>query len=85
MNAIAHAQLALLAVDDGDPAQAQRYLARAQHDARTTARRDRQIVEIAALVVAGNRRRATGLALMHTAEFAADADLLSGLVDGAGT
>jgi hypothetical protein len=52
---------------------------RAKRHARTTARRDRQVVEIAALVVAGQRERAAGLAVVHTAEFPDDADLLARL------
>ena len=77
MNAIAHALLAVVAADDGNTSAAQRHIADAQRHARTTARRDRQIVEIAALVVAGNRERAAGLALEHAAEFSDDAELLA--------
>jgi hypothetical protein len=77
MNAIAHAILAVSASDDGDTAAAQAHISRAQRQARTTARRDRQVVEIAALVVAGARQRAAGLALVHTAEFPDDAELLA--------
>ena len=52
------------------------HIARAQQQTRTTARRERQVVEIAALVVAGDRRRAAGLALEHIVEFPDDAELL---------
>ena len=83
MNAIAHALLAVLATDEGDPAAAQAHLATAQRQSRTTARRHRQIVEIAALVVAGQRRRAAGLAVVHAEEFPDDAGLLQ-RVTGAG-
>ena len=77
MHPITQALLALMAADDGDTAAARAHVATAQRHARRTARRDRQIVEIAALVVAGNRARAAGLALEHTAEFPDDADLLA--------
>jgi hypothetical protein len=46
---------------------------RGQEPARTTGRRDRQILEIAGLVAAGDHRRAAGLALEHAAEFPDDA------------
>jgi hypothetical protein len=45
--------------------------------ARPASRRDRQILEIAALIAAGHHERAAGLALEHAAEFADDADLLA--------
>ncbi len=77
MNAIEHALLAVIAANGGDSAAAQGHISRAQHDARATARRERQIVEIAALVIAKSADRAAGLALEHTAEFPADADLLA--------
>jgi hypothetical protein len=80
MDPIAHARLALMAADDGDIPAAQAHLSDAQGRARATARRDRQVVEIAALVVAGRRERATGLALVHTSEFPADVDLLAPVV-----
>ena len=62
MSAIEHALLAVMAADDGDAATAEGHISSAQRYARITARRDRQIVEIAALVVAGHRRarRRTG-------------------------
>jgi hypothetical protein len=77
MNAIAHALLAVMAMNDGDNAAAQTHISSAQRHARSTARRDRQIVEIATLAVAGDRLRAAGLALEHTAEFPDDTDLLA--------
>jgi hypothetical protein len=77
MNAIEHALLAALAASDGDMAAAHGHISRAQRHARTTARRERQIVEIAALVIAEDGERAAGLALEHTAEFPDDADLLA--------
>jgi hypothetical protein len=45
--------------------------------ARMTARRDRQIREIAGLVAAGDRQRAAGLAREHAAEFPDDAGRLA--------
>jgi hypothetical protein len=77
MHPITEALLAVVAADEGDAAAAREHLASAQRHMRTTARRDRQIVEIAALVVAGHRERAAGLAMEHTAEFPDDADLLA--------
>ena len=77
--AIEHALLAVMAAGVGDTATAADHITRAQQQSRTTARRARQVVEIAALVVAGDRPRAAGLALEHTAEFADDADLLVSL------
>lgn len=83
MDAIAHALLAVVAADDGDRPAAQAHIANAQRRARSTARRDRQIVEIAALVVAGDRARAAGLTLEHTAVFSEDVDLLARVVGAA--
>ena len=50
-----------------------------QQQTRTNARRERQIVEIAALAATGNALRATGLALEHAREFPSDAELLARL------
>jgi DNA-binding IscR family transcriptional regulator len=77
MNAIAYALLAVMATDHGDAAAAQAHIASAQRISRSTARRHRQVVEIAGLVVTGQSERAAGLALMHTTEFPEDADLLA--------
>ncbi len=58
--AIEHALLAVLAARGGDKATAADHIAHAQQQTRTTARRERQLVEIAALVVTGDigpRRR----------------------------
>jgi hypothetical protein len=76
MNAIEQALLAVLAADGGDCATAHGHIARAQQRSRITARRERQVVEIASLIVAGHRERAAGLALEHVAEFPDDAELL---------
>jgi hypothetical protein len=48
--------------------------------ARAPSRRERQVAEIEALVVAGHGERAAGLALEHTAEFPDDTDLLARVV-----
>ena len=42
-------------------------------------RRERQVLEIAKLVVEGSTERATGLALVHIAEFPNDKELLDGM------
>ncbi|MDQ3292962.1 MAG: hypothetical protein M3527_00705 [Actinomycetota bacterium] len=77
MSAVEHALLAVMAADSGDTANAQGHISRAQQQSRTTARRERQVVEIATLVVANDRSRAAGLALEHITEFPADAELLA--------
>lgn len=77
MSAIEHALVAVMAAEGGDRVTAQGHISRAQQQTRATARRERQVVEIAALVVAGNRARAAGLALEHTVEFPGDAELLA--------
>ncbi len=82
MNAIAHALMAVMAADAGDGAAAQAHISTAQQQSRTTARRHRQVVEIAALIVAGDRVRSAGLALVHTAEFPDDGDLLARVTGG---
>ena len=78
MNAIEHALPRRHGRGGGDGAAAQAHISRAQRHARANARRERQVVEIAALVVGGHGERAAGLALEHTAEFPDDADLLAG-------
>ena len=77
MNAIEHALLALVAAERGDRTAAQGHISRAQRCAHANARRERQVVEIAALVVGGNSERAAGLSLEHTSEFPGDAELLA--------
>lgn len=81
MNAIEHALLAVLAADCGDTTGALEQLSEAQRHARATARRERQIVQIAALVVAGQRERAAGLTFEHTVEFPDDAELLGRIAE----
>lgn len=78
VNPIADALLlAVMANTAGDTAEAQSHLASAQRHAQIAARRHRQVVEIAGLVIAGNRQRAEGLALVHAAEFPDDTELLA--------
>lgn len=77
MNPIADALLAVMASRAGDTAEARNHLASAQRHAQTAARRHRQVVEIAGLVVGGNCQRAEGLALVHAAEFPDDVELLA--------
>jgi hypothetical protein len=79
MNAIDLALLAVGSANDGDTAAAHAHIARAQQQVRTTARRDRQLVEIAALAVAGDQERAAGLAFEHVTRFPEDAALLDRL------
>ena len=76
LTAIEQALLAVLASGGGHCATAHGHIARAQQQSRMTARRERQVVEIASLVVAGAPSRAAGLALEHLAEFPDDAELL---------
>lgn len=74
--AIEHALLAVLAARAGDDGTAADLIDRARRQTRATARRERQVVEIAGLVVAGHNDRAAGLAVEHAAEFPEDAELL---------
>jgi hypothetical protein len=83
VSAIARALLAVMAAGQGDVGAAKAHICQAQEHARATARRERQVVEIAALVVAGDRDRAAGLALEHAAEYPDDADLLARLARAA--
>ena len=75
--AIEHALLAVLAARGGDKATAADHIAHAQQQTRTTARRERQLVEIAALIVTGDIDRAGGLALEHVAQFPDDGELIA--------
>ena len=84
MSATEHALLAVLALDAGDAEVAHRHICFAQRETRARARRDRQVVEIASLVVRGDRTRAAGLALEHTADFPDDATLLQQLTGTTG-
>jgi len=50
-------------------------------NATTNARRQRQLGEIASLVVAGSHERAQGLAMIHVAEFPEDTGVLARITD----
>jgi hypothetical protein len=76
-HAIDQALRAVTAATGGAVDAAHDHLADAQRHARSTARRERQVVEIAALIVAGDSDRAAGLALEHTAQFPDDAELMA--------
>ena len=80
MNAVAYALLAVIASEAGDRSGAERHLHAARRLTSATARRERQLVEIATLVVTGQQDRARGLSYEHRAEFAEDADLLGSLL-----
>jgi len=73
---IAAALLAVIASVEGDAAAAERHLLAAREQSRSAVRRQRQILEIAKLVVEGTSERADGLALVHIAEFPYDTELL---------
>src|SRR4051794_5498426 len=79
MDPIDDALLAVMAAIAGDAGGAHRHLDAARQSSQSAARRHRQVVEIAALVVAGACDRAEGLALVHTAEFPHDTELLARL------
>jgi hypothetical protein len=80
VTAVAYALLAVVARDAGDHATADHHIRAAQRQSRTTARRERQLVEIAALVVAGQSERADALSFEHRTDFPDDDDLLSALL-----
>jgi hypothetical protein len=77
MNPIDDALLAVLASIAGDEADAHHHLEAARQHSQAAARRHRQVVEIAGLIIGGARDRARGLALVHAAEFPQDAELLA--------
>lgn len=77
MSPIEHALIAVMAAHSGDTTTALAQISSAQRHARTSARRERQLVQIAALVVEGKHERAAGLTLEHAAEFPDDAELLT--------
>lgn len=84
MTAVTYALLAIVATRAGDHITASRHLDAAHQHSRTTARRERQLVEIAALIVSDDRTRARGLSFEHIAEFPADTELLESLLRDAG-
>ncbi len=73
---IAAALVAVMAKVEGDSAAAQQHLLAAQRQSQSAVRRQRQVLEIAKLVVDGATERAVGLALEHAAQFPHDAELL---------
>lgn len=77
MTAITFAFLAVFATEIGDHRAATDHLQSAQRHSRKAARRERQLVEIAALIVAGDHERARGLSFEHTSEFPSDDELLT--------
>jgi hypothetical protein len=79
VSAVTFAILAVFAREIGDHAAASEHLQAAQRHSRTTARRERQLVEIAALLVAGENERARDLSYEHTSEFPCDEQLLTSL------
>jgi hypothetical protein len=83
VNPIEHALLAVISANNGDTTTARDQISQAQRHARATARRERQIVQIAALVVGGAHERAAGLSLEHATQFPDDAELLDRVTGGA--
>ena len=79
MDPVADLLLAVLASRAGDALGAQGHLNTAQRHSRSVSRRQRQLIEIASLIVTGAHERAGGLALVHGAEFPGDTDLLARL------
>jgi len=77
MNAVTFAILAVFAREIGDHAAADQHLQAARRHSSKAARRERQLVEIASLIVSGDRERARGLSFEHASEFAADGELLA--------
>ena len=66
----------------GDHAGAVDHLERARAASRVRARRERQVVEIAAAIIEGAIARAVGLAVEHRHDFPDDAPLLEELLSG---
>jgi cellobiose-specific phosphotransferase system component IIA len=79
MEPVTHAVLAMLTARSDDHDAARRHLDAARDQIRSAARRDRQLVEIAALVVAGEWRRACDLATEHVADHPGDSSLLASM------
>ena len=82
MHPIERSLLAVAALAAGDLELAQHHVALADRDCRDQARRDRQLIEILALVVSGDATRAADLAREHTHTFPADSTLLGVLTRG---
>jgi len=79
VSAVTFAVLAVCARKVGDNAAASEHLQAAQRHSRKAARRERQLVEIAALIVAGEHGRARDLSFEHASEFSSDDQLLTSL------
>ena len=79
MNAITYALLAVIARAAGDQSVAEENLRAAQRHSRAVARSERQLVEIASLIVAGEAERARGLSFEHSSEFPGDEVVLASL------
>ena len=77
MTAIEQALLALMAAAGGDADDCPRTHRPRPAPRPRSARRERQIVQIAALVIAGRRERAEGLSREHSVEFPGDTELLA--------
>ena len=69
----------MVSARQGDSTGAAEHLRAAPAVGRSRTRRDRQLLQIAALIVAGDMQRAAGLALEHVAAFPHDADVAIGL------
>jgi hypothetical protein len=80
MDAVTYALLAVIARAAGDQASAEHHLRAAQRHSRAMARRDRQLVEIATLLVVGDDKRAQGLCFEHESEFPSDQEVLTSLL-----
>jgi hypothetical protein len=81
MNAVTYALLAVIARSAGDQPGAEAHLRAAQRHSRAMARRERQLVEIASLLVDGQNDRARGLTFEHGSEFPEDTVLLESLLE----
>jgi hypothetical protein len=80
MSAVVHAVLAVAAKHAGDVDAAEEHLDCARRLSTAMARRERQLVELAALIVDDEWDRACDLSFEHGAQFADDRDLLAGLL-----
>ena len=77
---VAELQRAVTALQRNDLGCARLHIARAHALARTNARRDRQLVEIAQCAVTADLARAAGLAAEHRCTFPEDIELLASIV-----
>lgn len=77
---ITELQSAATALHRNDLDRASEHIQRAHAFARTNARRDRQLVEIAQCAVSADRVRAAGLMAEHCCTFPEDIELLASIV-----